>query len=101
MFAVPTASASAAPPAPVRSGESVYRFQTGALESWVEVKLAEGSKVLIGRVVPANTTVDVSAKPPLRVSVGKPSNVTFFQNGEKRDLQPHVKAHDIARIEYK
>lgn len=90
-----TAATSTAQPA---LGELRLAF-TFSAESWVEVRAADGSKLLFG-LFNKGETREVSGEVPISVLLGNASGVDVRVNGKDFDLAPHSR-DNIARFELK
>ena len=89
------ASVAPMPPTPVVSG---LRLQVSGRPSWIEVTDADGRVVFVGTLSSGTEQVLVNLKPPLRLTVGNASTVTVTYRGRLVDLQPHIRANDLARL---
>jgi cytoskeleton protein RodZ len=76
-------------------GSSRLQF-TFELESWVEVKDANGD-VIFSAINPAGTEKQVVGTPPLSLVIGNASGVRLLYNGEPVALTPH-RTSDVARV---
>ena len=99
-FATPEASPAPAsvapmPPTPAVSG---LRLQVSSRPSWIEVTDADGRVVFVGTLSSGAEQVLVNLKPPLRLTVGNASTVTVTYRGRLVDLQPYIRANDLARL---
>lgn len=104
----PATAAEGAAPAPVEpaaatvpaaaAGEPRLAFTFNG-ESWVEVRAADGSKLLFD-LMRKGQTREVSGKAPISVLIGNADSVELRVNGERFDLAPHSR-EDIARFEIK
>ncbi len=83
------------PPTPAVSG---LRLQVSGRPSWIEVTDADGRVVFVGTLSSGAEQVLVNLKPPLRLTVGNASTVTVTYRGRLVDLQPHIRANDLARL---
>lgn len=89
------ASVAPMPPTPAVSG---LRLQVSGRPSWIEVTDADGRVVFVGTLSSGAEQVLVNLKPPLRLTVGNASTVTVTYRGRLVDLQPHIRANDLARL---
>jgi cytoskeleton protein RodZ len=90
-----TASVAPMPPTPAVSG---LRLQVSGRPSWIEVTDADGRVVFVGTLSSGAEQVLVNLKPPLRLTVGNASTVTVTYRGRLVDLQPYIRANDLARL---
>ena len=86
-------------PAPPAPPADLLVF-TAKGDSWVTVTEA-GGKDLLRRTVKAGETVGVSGTPPLKVIVGRASQVDVQVRGKPFDTTPLAKAGGVARFEVK
>jgi cytoskeleton protein RodZ len=89
------ASVAPMPPTPAVSG---LRLQVSGRPSWIEVTDADGRVVFVGTLSSGTEQVLVNLKPPLRLTVGNASTVTVTYRGRLVDLQPYIRANDLARL---
>ena len=89
------ASVAPMPPTPAVSG---LRLQVSGRPSWIEVTDADGRVVFVGTLSSGAEQVLVNLKPPLRLTVGNASTVTVTYRGRLVDLQPYIRANDLARL---
>lgn len=89
------ASVAAVPAMPAVSG---LRLQVSGRPSWIEVTDADGRVVFVGTLSSGAEQVLANLKPPLRLTVGNASTVTVTYRGRLVDLQPHIRANDLARL---
>ena len=89
------ASVAPMPPTPAVSG---LRLQVSGKPSWIEVTDADGRVVFVGTLSSGAEQVLANLKPPLRLTVGNASTVTVTYRGRLVDLQPHIRANDLARL---
>jgi cytoskeleton protein RodZ len=73
----------------VGAGGSTLRFRFKG-ESWVEIRDSKG-RILLSRLNPAGSDVEVSGKPPFNVVIGNAPDVELFYNDHEFDLEPHTK----------
>lgn len=88
--AVPDASA---PEASV-SGQLRLVFEG---DSWVDIRDAEGNKV-VSRLYRPGVEDSLSGRPPFKLVIGNASQVKLFYNGQPVDLAAHVKVN-VARLQ--
>ncbi|MBI1398422.1 MAG: DUF4115 domain-containing protein [Betaproteobacteria bacterium] len=69
---------------------------TFSLESWVDVRNADGQVIFQDLNAPGSD-ITVRGKPPLKVTVGNSSGVSLSFNGRPVDLSGHARG-DIARV---
>jgi len=74
------------------------RLQVSSKPSWIEVTDTDGRVVFAGTLSSGAEQVLVNLKPPLRLTIGNASNVTLTYWGKLVDLQPHIRANDLARL---
>lgn len=74
------------------------RLQVSSKPSWIEVTDTDGRVVFVGTLSSGAEQVLVNLKPPLRLTIGNASNVTLTYWGKLVDLQPHIRANDLARL---
>lgn len=86
----------AAPPA---DAKGLIRF-SAADDSWVEVRQADGLALHNG-LVKAGSSVELKGKPPYRLVLGNASRLEVVYEGKVRDLAPHTRANNIARLQLK
>jgi len=86
----PTPTAEAVPP-----GRARLKF-TFELDSWVEVKDANGD-IVLSAINPAGTEREVVGTPPLSLVIGNASGVRLSYNGEPVALAPN-RTSDVARV---
>jgi cytoskeleton protein RodZ len=91
----PSAATVAAPASPAVNG---LRLQVSGRPSWIEVTDAEGRVVFVGTLSSGAEQVLANLKPPLRLTIGNASTVTVTYRGRLVDLQPHIRANDLARL---
>lgn len=89
----PSTSLPAAAPGELRLA---FTFNAG---SWVEVRSADGSKLLFGLYAKGETR-EVSGKAPITVLLGNANGVAVRVDGKDFDLAPHSR-DNIARFELK
>ncbi|MEJ8851468.1 helix-turn-helix domain-containing protein [Variovorax rhizosphaerae] len=94
----PAAPVVASVPAPAPPADLVQFTAKG--DSWVTVT-ESGGKELLRRIVKAGETVGVSGTPPLKVIVGRASQVDVQVRGKPFDTAPLAKAGGVARFEVK
>lgn len=82
-----------APEAPALEGKLHLQFGE---ESWVEIKDASG-RMLVRRLSPPGSSVDVSGQPPFDVVVGNAAQARMTYNGRPIDLKPFI-ALTVARF---
>jgi cytoskeleton protein RodZ len=82
------------------SGEASKLMQFKAREdSWVEVRQADGSALHNG-LVKAGSSVEVKGGvPPFRLVIGNASGLELTYGGKAQDLAPHIRAHNIAKLQ--
>lgn len=80
--------------APAAAG-SVLHIEFGG-ESWTEVKDASG-RMLLRKLNPADSSVDVHGQPPFDVVIGNAPQVRMTYNGRPIDLKPFIDA-SVARF---
>lgn len=93
--------AAALPPiAAVSSAPAVngLRLQVSGKPSWIEVSDSEGRVVFVGTLSSGAEQVLANLKPPLRLTIGNASTVTVTYRGKLVDLQPYIRANDLARL---
>ena len=80
-----------------KEGEHALRFIFNE-DSWVEVKDAEGKRVL-SQIGPGNTEKTVYGKPPFSLTIGNAANVQLVYNAKTVDLMPYTSKHGgVARL---
>ena len=84
----PAGATNVAPPA-VPAGGKRLRFRFAG-ESWVEVK-DRGGRVLLSKLNPAGSEVEVAGLPPFTVVIGNAPQVTLAVDGRPFALDPHTK----------
>ncbi|MEJ8858714.1 helix-turn-helix domain-containing protein [Variovorax robiniae] len=87
-------------PAPTPAPPADLVVFTAKGDSWITVTEA-GGKDLLRRTVKAGETVGVSGTPPLKVIVGRASQVDVQVRGKPFDTTPLAKAGGVARFEVK
>lgn len=93
------ATAKSAPPrASTPAGAALLRIAVGDRPSWVEITQADGKVVLTGLQEAGTERRIGPLQPPLRLVIGNASSVTLEYKGRGIDLQPHVRANDLARL---
>jgi cytoskeleton protein RodZ len=95
-LAVPGAASASAPTA-VAAGSAMVFTVTDS--SWIQVKDADGARVLWRRVTPGET-IGVDGIAPLSVKIGNASGVSVNYKGENVDLTPFTR-NNVARLELK
>lgn len=98
----PTAlAATGAPsaPAPMAQAAGSAMVFTVTESSWIQVKDAEGARVLWRRVTPGET-IGVDGIPPLAVKIGNAAGVTMTYQGRSVDLAPFTR-NNVTRLELK
>lgn len=96
--AIAAATKSPPPRAATPAGAALLRIAVGDRPSWVEITQADG-KVLLTGLQEAGTERRIGpVQPPLRLVIGNASSVTLEYKGRGIDLQPHVRANDLARL---
>ena len=80
-----------------KEGERSLHFMFNE-DSWVEVKDAEGKRVL-SQIGPGNTEKTVYGRPPFSLTIGNAANVKLVYNAKPVDLIPHTsKNGGVARF---
>ena len=74
------------------------RLQVSSKPSWIEVTDADGRVVFVGTLSSGAEQVLANLKSPLRLTIGNASTVTVTYRGKLVDLQPHIRANDLARL---
>jgi cytoskeleton protein RodZ len=67
-------------------------------DSWVEVRQADGSALHNG-LVKAGSSIELKGSPPYRLVIGNASRVELAYGGKTQDLAPHIRAHNIAKLQ--
>lgn len=91
--ALPPVVVGTAPPA-----VNGLRLQVSGNPSWIEVTDADGRVVFVGTLSSGAEQVLANLKSPLRLTIGNASTVTVTYRGKLVDLQPHIRANDLARL---
>jgi cytoskeleton protein RodZ len=91
--ALPPVAVVAAPPA-----VDGLRLQVSSKPSWIEVTDADGRVVFVGTLSSGAEQFLANLKSPLRLTLGNASTVTVTYRGKLVDLQPHIRANDLARL---
>ena len=93
-------TAAPVPTAPIAAVPAVngLRLQISGKPSWIEVTDADGRAVFVGTLSSGAEQVLANVKPPLRLTIGNASTVTVTYRGKLVDLQPHIRANDLARL---
>lgn len=75
-------------------------IQFKALEdSWVEVRQADGTALHNG-LVKAGSSIELKgSNPPYRLVIGNASRLELTYGGKAQDLAPHIRAHNIAKLQ--
>ena len=101
----PTTAATTAVPAPTVGAPAAastmasgLRLQVSGKPSWIEVTDADGRVVFVGTLSSGAEQYLANLKPPLRLTIGNASTVTVTYRGKLVDLQPHIRANDLARL---
>jgi cytoskeleton protein RodZ len=81
------------PEAPALEGKLQLQFGE---ESWVEITDASG-RMLVRRLSPPGSSIDVSGQPPFEVVVGNAAQARMTYNGRPIDLKPFI-ALTVARF---
>jgi cytoskeleton protein RodZ len=77
---------------------SGLRLQVSGKPSWIEVTDADGRVVFVGTLASGAEQYLGNIKQPLRLTIGNASTVTVTYRGRLVDLQPHIRANDLARL---
>ncbi|HZH06153.1 MAG TPA: DUF4115 domain-containing protein [Lautropia sp.] len=68
-------------------------------DSWVEVRQADGS-VLHNGLVKAGSSIELKGtNPPYRLVIGNASRLELTYAGKAQNLAPHIRAHNIAKLQ--
>jgi len=94
--AVPAPTSGA--PAAASTMASGLRLQVSGKPSWIEVTDADGRVVFVGTLSSGAEQYLGNIKQPLRLTIGNASTVTVTYRGRLVDLQPHIRANDLARL---
>jgi len=94
--AVPAPTSGA--PAAASTMASGLRLQVSGKPSWIEVTDADGRVVFVGTLASGAEQYLGNIKQPLRLTIGNASTVTVTYRGRLVDLQPHIRANDLARL---
>ncbi|NLD54512.1 MAG: DUF4115 domain-containing protein [Burkholderiaceae bacterium] len=87
----------AEPPATVDT-KGLIRLQAGSQDSWIEVRQSDGTALHNG-LVKAGESIELKGTPPYRLVLGNASHVSLTYEGKARDLGPHMRANNIARLQ--
>lgn len=80
------------------SSDHGLRLQVSGRPSWVEVTDADGRVAFVGTLSGGAEQLLSNVKAPLRLVIGNASTVTVTYRGRLVDLQPHIRANDLARL---